>query len=157
MEVMPEDSWVAFMDWDAMLLSHKSIGIIYDYVNKFPDTGLFLAMSNRSGSRHQQHEGHKSFNYDMSAWLLKGHTIVPTLEVTELFDNLISGFLMLISKKTWNEIKFSEELDVLHVDRDYAQRILENGKKIRIMNDILVWHSYRLLFGTQYKKHLLNE
>jgi GT2 family glycosyltransferase len=51
---------------------------------------------------------------------------------------------MLISKQTWNEIKFNEELQVLHVDRDYAGRILAAGKPIRVMDDVLIYHSYRV-------------
>jgi GT2 family glycosyltransferase len=70
--------------------------------------------------------------------------IKPKLSVTDVLDNKISGFLMLISKQTWNEIKFNEELQVLHVDRDYAARILAAGKPIRVMDDVLIYHSYRV-------------
>lgn len=144
MAIIPAEDWVAVMDWDSMFLDHKQIPLLYSYIEKYPDTGLFLAMSNRSGSPIQRYNGQISTQMSMSYWHRIAMNIKPTLSVAEVLDNKISGFFMLISKQTWNEIKFNEELKVLDVDRDYAARILAAGKPIRIMNDILIYHSYRV-------------
>jgi len=144
MSLIPDQDYAAIVDWDSMFLDHKQIPLLYDYIEKYPDTGLFLARSNRSGSPIQRYNGMISNQMSMSYWHRIAMNIKPKLSVTDVLDNKISGFLMLISKQTWNEIKFNEELQVLHVDRDYAARILAAGKPIRVMDDVLIYHSYRV-------------
>lgn len=144
MSLIPDQDYAAIVDWDSMFLDHKQIPLLYDYIEKYPDTGLFLARSNRSGSPIQRYNGMISNQMSMSYWHRIAMNIKPKLSVTDVLDNKISGFLMLISKQTWNEIKFNEELQVLHVDRDYAGRILAAGKPIRVMDDVLIYHSYRV-------------
>lgn len=154
-ETMPDDDWVCVLDWDCMLLSHNQIPMMYEYIARYPDTGLFLAMSNRSGSQMQRYKNQKSENFDMSYWMREAENIEPSYNVTNMGAPIISGFLMLFSKATWAQIKFDETLDILHVDRTFAQSVLHLRKKVHIMQDILVWHSYRLLNGTKDKSHLL--
>lgn len=153
--LIPDEDWLCILDWDCMLLSHQQAGIIYQYAQNNPDAGMLVAISNRSGSHGQRGKDGISTNYnskyhhELASDLIKR---MPT--VTELDDN-ISGFLMLVSKKTWNEVKFSDELNILHVDRDYARRLIAAGKKILRMNSVYVWHSYRLWNNGRDKSHLL--
>ncbi len=156
-ETIPDSDFICVMDWDAMLLSHKQIPMMYEYINRYPDTGLFLAKSNRSGSHAQRYRNEKSKNYDISYWMRIANQINPTYSVSEPEGNAISGFLMLFSKKTWNEIKFDENLDILHIDRTFAAGVLNLQKKIFIMDDVLVFHAYRLLNGTKDKTHLIKQ
>lgn len=156
-EVIPEDDWCVILDTDAMFLSNKQIPMIYEYINRYPDTGLFLAKSNRSGSHAQRYRNEISKNYDISYWMRIADQINPTYSVSEPEGNTISGFLMLFSKKTWNEIKFDENLDILHIDRTFAAGVLNLQKKIFIMDDVLVFHAYRLLNGTKDKTHLIKQ
>jgi GT2 family glycosyltransferase len=67
----------------------------------------------------------------------------------------ISGFLMLISRKMWNKVKFSESGKCLGVDNDFSANILQTGKKIYRMNSVYVWHTYRLMNGIKDKTHLV--
>lgn len=155
-EMLPENSWVAVMDLDAMFLNpSKQIPIMYEYISRHSNTGLFLATSNRSGTPNKQrYNGVISSNDSMAYWLQEAENIVPTYSVSKPVKNFISGHLMLFSKKTWQQIKFSETLSILDVDRTFAQDVLDLGKEIHIMNDILIWHTYRLLTGTREKSHL---
>lgn len=153
--MIPDGQWICIMDLDTMILSHKQIPIMYEYIERYPDVGLFLATSNRSGSHNKQrYQNVISKNSDISYWLMKVDEIVPTYKIHAPIKNFISGHLMLFKKDLWNINKFDENLDVLGVDRTFAQGVLDNGKQIGIMEDILIWHTYRLLTGSLNKDHL---
>lgn len=156
MSIIPEGDWCAIMDWDCMLLTSDQVKTIYEYVNRFPEAGMFLALSNRSGSLNQRIN---TCDFDSEGDTIKHHKkaqdiLKQPIEVKELNDK-ISGYFMLISKKTWNEIKFNEELQILSVDRDYAKRLLNVGKQILLMKNIYIWHSYRIWKNTKDTTHLI--
>ena len=153
--LLPSNSWVCLADWDAMFLSHTQIPMLYDYIDKYPDTGMFLAMSNRSGSHIQRWNGQISPQTQINQWHRTAMNIKPTLDVIEVRDNKISGFLMMVSKKVWEDVKFNESLGVLGVDRDYAQRLLVMGYSIKVMKDVLIYHSYRTWNGNKNTDHLI--
>ena len=151
-EMMPDDEWICVMDYDCMFLHYKQIEYMYDYIERYPSTGLFLAMSNRSGSNGQMYNHIISRNDTMLHWLKIAEDMPLTLKYTTPIENRISGFLMLFSKETWKQNKFDENINILDVDRNFAKKILEQGKDIKIMSDILVWHTYRFL--NKGKAHL---
>lgn len=156
--MIPEQDWVAVMDWDCMLLAHEQIEKIYEYVKLFPDAGMFVARSNRSGSAAQRpNQLVKSFSNecDIIVHHYTSQSFVSLRNSVKELDHHISGYFMLISKKTWNEVRFSEEKSILGVDRDYAKRLIESGRKIYLMNNIYVWHSYRIWKNVKDTSHLL--
>lgn len=159
-ENVGEDDWVCLMDWDAMFLCPTAIKELYGYVEKYPDTGLFTCWTNRihKGATQQLHG---EIYYDQRDILAHIHTAEYLRdkyrgEVTQLRKH-ISGFLMMISKETWNKIKFSEDKKCLGVDNDYSDRILDAGKVILRMDGLYVFHLYRMGMpgGTKDKTHLL--
>lgn len=157
MSIIPDGDWCAIMDWDCMLLMSDQIKRIYGYVNKYPETGIFVANSNRSGSLNQRIN---MCDFDSKGDMIAQHKkseivfeMGDTLDI-KICDEKISGFLMLISRATWNEIKFNENLAILNVDRDYAKRIIESGKRILLMKTIYVWHSYRIWKNAKDITHL---
>lgn len=154
-ETMPNNDYCCIIDLDAMFLNHsKQIPMLYEYIARYQNAGLFLATSNRSGTRNsQQYNGVISSNDSMLHWLKEAESINPTYSVSKPIENKISGHLMLFSKKTWEQNKFDDNLNILDVDRTFAQGVLNLGKEIFIMNDVLIWHTYRLL--NKGKQHLL--
>lgn len=161
MAMIPDGDWCAIMDWDAMLLCHEQIERIYKYVEQNISAGMFVCKSNRSGSLGQRLNG----RFEKEDLVKTQHWIAQNLitqtefalatRATEIKTDKISGFLMLISKATWNEIKFNEELKILDVDRDYARRLIALGKQIFLMDSIYIWHSYRIWKDVKDKTHLL--
>lgn len=149
-EMIPENDWVCILDWDCMFLHPNQIVQLYNYIDLYPDTGMFLAKSNRSGSQQQRYQSSINPNTNMNYWHRHGANN-KDIGVVEITNNAISGYFMLVSKKTWLAIKFSA-IGILGVDRDYAGRLLSVGKKILLTN-ILVWHSYRVWNGGS-KTHL---
>lgn len=156
MAMIAEGDWCAIMDWDCMLLTSDQIENIYHYVGSFPGTGMFVAPSGRCGSIQQRLE---MCDFDSQGDIIKHHNkaqnvLKQRLETKEMNAN-ISGYFMIISKATWNEIKFNEELQILSVDRDYARRLISAGKRILLMKNIYIWHSYRIWKNSKDTTHLI--
>lgn len=156
-ENCPDGDWLCLMDWDVMLLTPNAISIMHDYVTLFPETGIFTCWTNRihPGAKQQLWPD----MYEVKNIDLHIHTAQNVLEwnrnkVTEL-NKHISGFLMLISKKTWNDFKFTENTKCLGVDNEYSDRILNAGKNILRMDALYVFHQYRMINGIKDKSHLL--
>lgn len=155
-EDVEERDWVCLLDHDVMFLTPDAIGLMYEYTRSFPETGIFTAFTNRIHplAADQLLGGKVSENTD-----IKYHTDLAHqqkrhgVKATEI-NHVISGFLMLISKKTWREIKFPEGMKCLGVDNFYSQAVLEAGKKIYRMDSIYCWHTYRIA-DIKNKSHLL--
>lgn len=151
--------WLCLRDYDTMFLSPNSIPIMYKYIEKFPDTGIFICRTNRIGGKavNQLAKGltKASDNDSIRFWEGQARRMESKgIICTEVYD-VISGYLMLISRKTWEEIKFNENMKCLGVDNQFSEEVLRSGRKIRVMESILVWHTYRLSGGIQNKSHLL--
>lgn len=152
---VPDEDWVCLLDYDTMFLTPNAIPILYEYVKAFPDTGLFTAFTNRIHqlATDQLFLGSPSNDFDVKnwAWRAKIQAMTET-NVTEI-KKPISGFLMLVAKKTWNEIKFRGP-GCLGVDNNFSADVLQSGRKIYRMDRILVFHMYRM-DDIRNKKHLL--
>lgn len=156
MSIIPEDSWACLIDHDVMFLTPDAIFHMHEYVRQNPNTGIFTCFTNRLHklAKQQLRLGYVSHNYDIKAHLEEAENMKAGLYEATQLNKHISGFLMLISKKTWNEIKFDETGKCLGVDNKFSDAILQSGRKILRMDGIYVWHSYRLLGGVDNKTHL---
>lgn len=156
-ECVGENDWVCLMDHDVLLLTPDAINLMYEYTMSFPEAGIFTAYTNRIHplSEDQLLDGRVNENT-----CIKYHTERAYnqkrfgITVSEI-NHVISGFLMLVSKKTWNSLKFSENGKCLGVDNDFSAKVIESGRKIYRMNSLYVWHTYRLTNGIKDKTHLI--
>lgn len=156
MSLIPDGDWACLIDYDVQFLLPSTVRHMYGYVDKHGDTGLYTCFTNRLHplAKNQLLHGIVQENDG-----IKWHSIQAIEQEKQLYQDTelnkhISGFLMLISKKTWNHVMFNEDKKCLGVDNDYSDRILEYGYKIRRMDGIYVFHSYRLLNGIRDKSHL---
>lgn len=155
---VPDEDWVCLIDHDVMFLTPNSIPLMYEAIRNYPDAGIFTCLTNRIHhlAVDQLYFDKPSENTDVKFWQRQAEVLEFSEKgeiVTEI-KHEISGFLMLISKKTWKEIKFFESGKCLGVDNDFSLHVLAAGKKIYRMNRLLVWHSYRLN-DIKNKSHLL--
>lgn len=141
----PED-WVCLMDGDVCFLVPCYGAQINSIIQSHPDTGMFTCLTNRVGELSQCYSGEISENTDM----FQHHIIARTLqndyysEVKEI-TKPISGHLMIMQKKTWDEgFKFEENVGILGVDTLMSRKLLNAGKKILLMKGVYVFHLYRL-------------
>lgn len=157
MALLPDDAWGCLMDGDTMFLTPDYGSILWGYTERFPDTGLFTCWTGRGHSLcdHQVLNGKTSENAN-----IRDHISIAQEQKKKLYKATelkkeVSGFLMMIKKSTWNEIKFSDfPGQCLGVDNDYCWRLLDRGKKILRMDGLYIWHTYRLANGVHDKSHL---
>lgn len=148
-----EEDWICFRDIDTCFLTPNTPNIIEDYIERLPDAGILTCYTNRVGGKLQIYKP-DLVRYD---GIIQWSQIADRLQhkpmaVTEIKEP-ISGMLMCISRRTWNQVAFNDSLKCLGVDTDFSIRILSLGLKIYRMDTVLIWHTYRLLNGS--KKHLL--
>jgi len=157
MSLLPEDGWAIITDWDVLFLLPETIANITEYTNLFPDTGLFTCFGSRShiNSTLQLLPQGSSDNQSILFHTHQAKEQQKELyKVTEIPKH-ISGFLMVLSKKVWNDIKFVEDMKCLGVDNLYSNRILNSALKIRRMDGVYVWHTYRLWKDIKDTSHLI--
>jgi GT2 family glycosyltransferase len=156
-EDIEESDWVCLIDHDVLFLTPDAINLMYEYVRSYPDTGIFTCYTNRihplACDQLLNGQLSENFNIDFHTQLAYNQKRFG-IHVTEI-NHVISGFLMLVSKRTWNKIKFPEHGKCLGVDNLFSQAVLNEGKKIYRMDSLYVWHSYRLVNGIKDKTHLV--
>lgn len=155
MSLIPEGDTACIMDYDVLMLTPETPGIIRQYAEEHPDA-MLTCYTNRI------HQLSKQNVYDIP---LKSDRMCYHIElakkiqqactsVTELTEN-ISGFLMVLPKSIWHKHKFKEGIGCLGVDTDYWKKLVSDGIKIFCMNRVYVWHTYRLDKSITDKSHLL--
>lgn len=156
MSMIPDGDWACLMDYDTMFLTPDCGQILHEYVMKYSFAGIFTCFTNRihSLAKDQLLDGHISENVSIDYHIERAYNQKRKLFQVTKINHEISGFLMMVSKKTWYEIKFPEYGKCLGVDNDFSKRILESGRDILRMDGLYVWHTYRLKNGIKDKTHL---
>lgn len=157
MAMIPDGDWACLMDYDTMFLTPDCGQILSEYVVKYPSAGMFTCFTNRIHplSQCQLLDGVISDNVCVDYHIERAYNQKRKLFQVSPIDHPISGFLMMISKQTWNDCKFSESGKCLGVDNDFSANILERSKNILRMDGLYVWHTYRLMNGIKDKTHLM--
>ena len=156
MSLIPDGDWACLMDLDTMFLTPDAGTILTNYVSKYPETGLFTCLTNRIHTLQRQQLLFSSPSEvdSIRYWIKEAERVKESAYYVTTLHREISGFLMMISKETWNEVKFSEDGLCLGVDNDFSLSIIASGRDIKRMDGLLVWHTYRLRDITD-KSHLL--
>ena len=157
MSTIPDGDWACLMDLDTMFLTPDAGIILNEYVNEYPKTGMFTCFANRIHplSHHQLIGGKISENTNVEYHIELAYEQKLKTPKARVLNTLVSGFLMMISKETWNEIKFDESKKCLGVDNDYCAKLIQAKKSILRMDGLYVFHIYRLKNGINDKSHLL--
>jgi hypothetical protein len=162
-QLLQDDDWLVINDMDTLFTSYNWYNIIERSTQFFVDGGIFTGYTNRVACRWQVADGcpqcdniqeHRNFGMRFS----KDLTPKQMTPIDRTGESLLSGFLMVISKKFWEEIKpmivtrqgclgLDNELHLLCRD----MRDNTDWKVYQI--PIYMYHWYR--GGTNDKTHLL--
>lgn len=155
MELLGDDDWACFIDGDAMFTTPYFGSIIEDYIDEYPDMGMFTAKTNRVLNWPQLHNFKMSENFNMKYHFEIGEKRAKGNRGITILDRTtpVSGVVMLISKKAWSECRFREGKP-LGVDNEMHYCLNDLGKKVAVMEDLYVLHWYRG-FDYKDKSHLL--
>jgi len=145
MEIVGEEDWVLFLDYDATFTTKYWYNQLEDIIKKNTDYGLFSSFMNRVGQPFQIPNGIDRNNHDM-----RYHRNVGKELQNINYDNVIqfpnntplSGVVILISKKTWKDIGGFKE-GFLGVDNTLHRDCINNNIKVGLMSGFYVYHWYR--------------
>jgi len=164
MDKLGIDDWACFMDHDAMFTTINWHQQLMDIISLYPEAGCFTCMTNRVGNpiqiagydmgwlanesdpkqKHRKLLYAKFDNHDIRNHRKIGKGLFENYysDVMELDANhLMSGVLILISKKIWKTIKYKSGF--LGIDNDLHSQCLKNGYKVYLMKGVYVYHWYR--------------
>jgi GT2 family glycosyltransferase len=156
MDLVPhDDDWVCFYDRDVMFLTPDYGSQIREIISLCPDAGLLTCLTNRIGCPAQLYEGTVSDEPNIlhHAAIAVRQQQHHRLEV-EKIPAPVSGFLMVIKKRVWRNVRFSEQRELLGVDWQFSKRLAAKGYPIHLMKGLYVFHYYRLREGINDTRHL---
>jgi GT2 family glycosyltransferase len=150
MNILPdENDYACFVDGDTIFTTSDYGHIIQDVVHENPSIGCFTALTNRVHCRWQIADGidtdsndiayHRKYG-EMLRDIYGGYCIDKT-NVSS--DNVMSGFLILLKKRTWNNIGHFAENGMLGIDNDLHYKLQKHGEKLYVMKGIYLYHWYR--------------
>ncbi len=156
MEMLPSDhDWAVLRDIDTLFLDNKDPLIIQSAIEMKPDTGMFTCYASRTGRGEQKYLGSISpdpniINHRKIA-LQQRQGPIRFKEIRRP----IAGYCMILQKKTWKDLGGFKEKGLLSIDLDFTGRLLESGRKILLIENLYLFHYYRLMEGgVNYKEHL---
>lgn len=156
----PED-WVCMMDGDVLFLLADFGHQMQEYIDKYPDTGLFTTYASRAHRQEYIRKGCDEnnpsilYHYDNAVRCRNTlHLMVKTLGKPAL------GHVMLIKKSTWMMIRdrvreLTVENKILGVDVRISKAISELNMSQLLMRGIYVLHYFRFKHGKKQRDILL--
>jgi hypothetical protein len=158
--ITDNNDWVCTLDGDTAFLCSDFGHHMQEYVNKYPDTGIFTSYVSRSRTPWMMPPNHIFNNTNIIDHKQKAewHFKNQHLDVSEINTRVI-GCLMLMKKSTWLLIRDEVaekciDKEILSVDTIISKTVIEKGLKLRLMKGIYIFHYYRHLEGANSKKHL---
>lgn len=156
MSLLPDDDFACIRDIDTMFLTPDQPAMIQEYAKRNPDAGILTCFTNRISplSKAQLLNGILSDNTNIRDHIELAHKQKEQLYNTTEIDRDISGFMMVISKKTWLQHPFPELGKALGTDTHFGRTVRAAGLKILRCDGIYLFHIYRLMNGISDKTHL---
>lgn len=154
MAMIPDSDWACLIDYDVQFLTPDAIAHIHEYIKRNHTAGMLTCYTNRIGCKAQLLNGTFNESPDMLQHIKLAAKQQQHLYQTTALNMLTSGFLMVLSKATWQQHKFDETGKCLGIDNNFAQQLLSAGKSILRMDGIYVFHTYRLGKNRYDTKHL---
>ena len=156
MSILPKDEdWLCITDGDIMFLNFDWGHIIQEVVDKLPDAGLITCCTNRISKNKVQLHREDSPNILIHRLIAKRLDKEQRGKYSRV-NKKVSGFLMIIQKRTWKEMGGFPAMPgkILDIDGLISRKILSMGKHIYLMEGLYVFHYYRMAEGRKYRDHL---
>jgi GT2 family glycosyltransferase len=160
-ELVPnDDDWILIMDTDTMMLAPELIfPIIEKAIERYPDTTLFGAKTNRVGLSFLRHYSSR-VDDDPNILNHYQHTIARahTYMNGECEDiRYLAGFFMLFRKAYWKQNPFQETMFSPNgnlFDFNFCRPAMKAKQKIRVILGAYILHYYRMHKQYRDKSHL---
>lgn len=144
MERLRPGDWCCFLDHDAVFTTRDWYPQILEAIGRYPEAGLFGAVTNRIGRKTQIAPGapashdmreHRAFGAALAA--KHGST---ARDVTR--ESPISGVVMILSREAWEKMgQFKDGF--FGVDNRAHHDVARNGMRVLLLEGLYVYHWYR--------------
>lgn len=150
------DFWICVTDYDTCWLEHGFYANMVDQTKKHGDFGILTCLTNRIGCPEQRYEGKISENGEMRDWYHVSKEVHSKPSTVVNIPKEISGTCMLFKYSVWKEIGGFKERPgrCLGIDNYFCWDVLKAGYKIGLMENVFIFHYYRLVQGIGNKQHL---
>jgi hypothetical protein len=147
--VQDENDWACMADGDTCFLLPDFGHQIRQYIDRYPETGLFTCYASRTANKDQLLNGINSENPDLVFHRCQAEYCRENLHpgAKDIFKAY--GHLMVIQKKTWLKIrwlvkKYTRNSGLLDTDTAVSRAVRKNNLKIKVMEGMYILHYYRL-------------
>lgn len=157
MKLIGSKDWVCFLDGDAVHTSTYFGSRIEEVIEKNFEYSLFTCYTNRVGCPYQiapdvDRKSNDQLYHRNIGEQLWNKNKTSVMDITNKQE--LSGVLILISKKIWEDVGGFKENKMLTVDNDIHRKVRTFGGKVGLMKGIYVQHWYRN-DNINERKHLL--
>jgi hypothetical protein len=144
----PND-WVCMLDGDTSFLLPDFGHQIQQYINIWPETGLFTCYASRTANKDQLPGGICSENPNLIFHRLQAEFCRKNLFPFSKDIFKAYGHLLVIQKKTWTKIQplvkeYTKNSGLLDTDTAVSRAVRRSNLKIKVMEGIYILHYYRL-------------
>ena len=155
MSTLPDDGdFRCFIDGDASFTTDFWGKQLEQIITTHPECGCFVATTNRIApvNQHQLPQLIDWNNNDFAdhrrigkhCWKKNGTNVIDFSKPDPCH---LSGFLILLKKKTWEKIggfkAWDDKSNILGIDSRLHQDLYEAGEKVYVMSGIYLYHWYR--------------
>ena len=156
--LVDDTDWICFLDCDAAFLEMSDFGhVLQEYIDKYPETGIFTSYASRCHYAPQMRKGTDIHNKDITvvAQMAVNARQDLHLEVKNM-NRRIAGHLIMMQKRKWMQIrKHLQELSagkqILGFDTKLSYSVMHYGYDIRVMRGVLIFHYLRQLTGKNHR------
>jgi len=147
MELLPgDDDWACILDHDVMFTRKNWFHQLNDIIKKHPEYSCFVARTNSIGCRWQRNKTLEDcddiLEHKKLGLLIQQEFSNEVVDVTNSPE--FSGFLMLIGKKTWKNVKFTHggKGGLGGVDNNFHRDLKNAGFRVGLMMGVYLYHLY---------------
>jgi hypothetical protein len=157
--------WACFRDGDTMFVRGDYGNCIWEYVTRYPETGLFTCFASRCHYKIQVPDSTDMENPSISYHRNIADQLHEKFQLGQQADSInrrIAGHMLMLRKSTWLKIRPAvfglvrlKNKKILGVDTQISKAVLQAGMDIKLMKGIYLVHYLRFNEGIGNHNHLL--
>jgi hypothetical protein len=141
--------WLCMLDGDAAFLLPDFGHQLQQYIDKYPDTGIFTCYASRTSNPDQALNGINSDDPDIIKHRIIAEECYKNNHLRVKDIHKAYGHLILIRKSTWELIRprvmqLTADSHLYNTDTAVSKAIRNNRLKIRVMEGVYILHYFRL-------------
>lgn len=159
--VKDENDWVCMMDGDVLFLIADFGHQMQEYINQYPDTGIFTTYASRAHRQEFIRKGSDMNNPSILYHFDQAERCRSTLHLkVKPLAKPALGHVILIKKSTWLLIRdkvkaLTLNKKILGVDVNVSRAVSELNMPVLLMRGIYVLHFFRMKYGLSERSILL--